>query len=138
MFRRDRLRVILAIFFIGSGLLHLVAPERYRGIMPSYLPAPDLLIAVSGFAEILGGIGLLVPRARRFAGWGLVLLLVAVLPANVEMLRVYRVRGVAWWGEVLLWARLPLQFVLALLVVRAMHEAAPTPPAPNCDFPRRC
>ena len=125
MIRRGPVRVVLAILFIGAGIVHLLAPERYRGIMPSYLPAPDLLIAVSGCAEILGGIGLLVPRARRAAGWGLVLLLLAVLPANVEMLHVYRERGVVWWGEALLWARLPLQVVMGWLVVWTTRDAVP-------------
>ena len=119
MTRRDRLRVLLAVGFIAAGLLHLVAPRLYRPIMPTYLPAHDLLIAISGVAEIAGGIGLLVPGLRRFAGWGLLLLLLAVFPANVEMLRLYRSRGVVWWGEALLWLRLPFQFVLAWWVLQA-------------------
>ena len=127
MTRRDRWRVALALFFISTGILHLIVPGRYRAIMPPYLPAPALLVAVSGLAEILGGCGLLVPRVRRVAGWGLVLLLVAVFPANVEMLRLYTSRGVVWWGEALLWARLPFQLVLIWWVVRAMRDAPPRP-----------
>ncbi len=115
------LRAVLSILFVAAGVLHLVMPERYRGIMPSYLPAHDRLIAISGIAEILGGIGLLVRRTRRVAGWGLILLLFTVLPANVEMLRVYRAHGGAGWGELLLWARLPFQLVLAAGVAAAMR-----------------
>jgi uncharacterized membrane protein len=91
--------------------------------MPPYLPAPDVLIAISGVAEILGGVGLLVPKVRAAAGVGLVVLLLAVLPANVEMLQLYRARGVVWWGEVLLWLRLPLQFVLIRWVWRLSRES---------------
>ena len=110
--RARPIRWLLAAIFIGGGILHLVAPGRYRGIMPAYLPAHDALIFWSGLAELAGGVGLLVRRTRRLAAFGLLALLVAVFPANVEMLRVYRERGVAWWGELLLWARLPLQLLL--------------------------
>lgn len=96
--------------------------------MPPSLPAPDALILLSGVAEVLGGTGLLVPRRRRAAGLGLMLLLVAVFPANVEMLRLYRARGVPWWGEALLWARLPLQGLLIWAVWRVSRRTAVRPP----------
>ena len=130
MTRRDRLRVLLAFGFIAAGLLHLISPRLYRPIMPAYLPAHDLLIAISGCAEIAGGIGLLVPRVRRYAGWGLLLLLLAVFPANVEMLRLYRSRGVVWWGEALLWLRLAFQFVLARWVLQAAQGRTTPPDTP--------
>ena len=104
--------VILSSIFIFGGVLHLVRPEIYRPVMPAWLPAHDAMILVSGIAEILGGVGLLVRRTRRGAAMGLILLLIAVFPANIEMLRIYQARGVAWWAEALLWIRLPLQAVL--------------------------
>jgi len=112
-------RRLLAALFIVAGLGHFVAPHWYRTVMPDYLPAHDLLIAISGAAEIAGGVGVLVPRVRRAAGFGLIVLLLAVFPANVEMLLDDRARGVPWWQEVTLWARLPLQFVLIWWVARA-------------------
>lgn len=105
-------RAVLAAIFLVGGVAHLLRPELYRPIMPRPLPAPDLLILISGVAEIAGGIGLLMQRTRRPAGLGLVLLLIAVFPANVEMLRLSRAHGAAWWREALLWLRLPLQAVL--------------------------
>ncbi len=101
--------VLAAIFLVG-GVMHLVNPALYRPVMPGWLPAPDALILVSGIAEIAGGAGLLVRRTRRAAGVGLILLLVAVFPANIEMLRAYRGQSLAW--TTLLWLRLPLQGVL--------------------------
>ena len=69
------------------------------------------LVYWSGVFEILGGIGLLIPRTRQLAGWGVLALLVAVYPANIYM----AVEGVGFAGiepnPVALWARLPLQFV---------------------------
>lgn len=110
--------IILAATFIVAGHLHLLRPDIYRPVMPAWLPAPDTLILVSGVAEILGGVGLLVPRTRRSASIGLILLLIAVFPANIEMLRSYQSRGVPWWVEVLLWLRLPLQALLIWWVWR--------------------
>lgn len=104
--------ILLACVFITGGLLHLLRPDLYKPVMPSWLPAHDLLILISGVAEILGGVGLLIPRIRRVASLGLTMLLIAVVPANVEMLRVYQLRGAPWWAISLLWIRLPLQLAL--------------------------
>lgn len=114
------LRATAALFFVAGGAMHFIRPEAYESIVPSQLPAPEVLVAVSGVAEILGGVGLLIPRTRRIAGWGLVALLLAVFPANVNMaLNPQTVgRGLPEWA---LWARLPLQLVVigwVLLVSR--------------------
>jgi uncharacterized membrane protein len=77
--------IALAFVFVAAGVNHFVNPEFYIAIMPPYLPAHDALVALSGVFEILGGIGVLVPRTRSLSGWGLVALLVAVFPANLHM-----------------------------------------------------
>jgi uncharacterized membrane protein len=102
--------------FVGAGTLHLVLPELYGPAMPPGLPAPHLLILLSGVAEVAGGVGVLWPRpaVRRAAGWGLALLLVAVYPANVWM-AMAGVGGPAW----ALWARLPLQGALVAWALAA-------------------
>lgn len=99
--------------------MHLLKPGLYRPIMPKALPAHDALILMSGLAEMAGGVGVLIPRTRRAAGLGLILLLIAVFPANIEMLRLYRPQGVSGWHELLLWLRLPLQPVLVWWTWRA-------------------
>ena len=102
-------RSTLAVLFIAAGVMHFVKPRSYERIVPPGLPSPATLVAVSGLAEIVGGVGLVIPRLRRPAGWGLVALLVAVFPANVYMaVRPDRFTdlGVPAW---LLWLRLPLQ-----------------------------
>lgn len=105
-----RARVLLAVLFIVAGVLHFVITPMYVNIMPSYLPAPALLVQISGAAEILGGIGLLVPAAQPAAAWGLILLLIAVMPANINMaIHPGHWPGIPRW---LLWARLPLQLPL--------------------------
>ena len=101
---------LLAAVFIGAGILHFAAPAPYLRIMPPYLPAPLLLVYLSGAAEIVGGLGLLLPATRQVAGWGLILLLVAVFPANVYMLQAHGAgSSVPLWA---LWLRLPLQLAL--------------------------
>src|SRR5437868_2924630 len=82
---RAAARGVAAAVFIAAGVNHFVKPEFYRAIVPPGFPAPAELVAFSGVAEVAGGVGLLVGRLRRAAGWGLIALLVAVFPANVFM-----------------------------------------------------
>ena len=115
----SRTRIVLGLGFVGAGVLHFVAPEAYEGIMPSYLPLHRELVLASGAAEALGGLGLLHERTRRAAGVWLVLLLLAVWPANLQMLLDARAANGPAWYLVLLYARMPLQIPLMLLVWRA-------------------
>ena len=80
--------------------------------MPPYLPFHRELVYLSGACEVLGGLGLFPERTRSAAGIFLVLLLIAVLPANVQMLLDARNTGEPSWWLALLWLRLPLQLVL--------------------------
>lgn len=116
--RRRTSLLLAASVFIVAGLLHFVVPEMYLRIVPPWLPAPLALVYASGAAELLGGIGLLVPRTRRLAGIGLVLLLAAVFPANIQMLLDAREAHAPLAAELLLWARLPLQPLLIVWVWR--------------------
>ena len=83
--RRVLRAVVLALAMIAVGVDHFVLPDFFVRIVPRALPSPLFLVQLSGVCEVLGGLGLLVPRTRRAAGVGLVLLYVAVFPANVNM-----------------------------------------------------
>lgn len=101
---------LLSLLFIAAGVNHFVSPGVYLKIMPEYLPWPLTLVYVSGFFEVLGGVGVAVPPLRRAAGWGLISLLVAVFPANIDMLiNAEEFKAIPYWVLV---ARLPLQGVL--------------------------
>ena len=102
---------VVALFAV-AGVLHFVAPGAYERIVPPWLPARRTLVYVSGAAELAGALALLSPALRPAAGWGLIALLVAVFPANVQMLRDAARLGAAPWAQALLWARLPLQALL--------------------------
>jgi uncharacterized membrane protein len=101
-------RKLLAAFFIGAGVNHFVVPGVYARIVPpSMRDRAGTLVAVSGVAEVLGGVGILLPRTRRAAGVGLIALLAAVFPANLYMAREpEHFSKIPRWA---LYARLPLQ-----------------------------
>ncbi len=108
-------RWLLAAFFIFGGINHFRDPAFYLSMMPPPLPFPEALNQISGVFEILGGIGVLVPRTRRFAGWGLIALLIAVFPANIYAAMQGQIAGLdapSWT----LWARLPFQVLFILWV----------------------
>lgn len=126
---RKLTRPLIALSFISVGVSHFLEPELFVHIMPPVLPWHEELVLLSGFFEVLGGVGLLVPRLRRVAAWGLLALLVAVYPANVHMLvnEVYLpdMPQERW----ILWARMPMQLVFAAGVAWA-GALWPQPPAP--------
>jgi uncharacterized membrane protein len=108
---------LLSGLFLASGALHLVRPAPYRRIVPHWLPAHREIVLLSGVAELAGGAGVLSARTRRGAGLWLAAVLVAVLPANVDMaLHPERHRRIP---PALLRARLVLQPALVVWVLRA-------------------
>ena len=75
----------LSLFYVLAGANHFLNPDFYVEMMPPYLPAHLGLVYLSGLFESLGGAAVLAPSLRSLAGWALVLLLVAVFPANLHM-----------------------------------------------------
>lgn len=110
--------VLVAILFVSAGVLHFVMPRPFMNIVPAWLPSPAALVMVSGVCEILGGVGVLVPQTRVAAGWGLIALLVAVFPANINMLLQAHARHASTGWQLALVARLPLQALLIWWVWR--------------------
>jgi uncharacterized membrane protein len=107
-----------AALFLTSGTAHLTHPEIFTSIVPPQLGHADLLVAVSGVAELAGGIGLLVPATRSAAAIGLIVLLVAVWPANIYMAIAadhFTTVAPAW----VIWLRVPLQLLLIWWVAAA-------------------
>lgn len=104
------LQIATAITFMTTGSLHFIAEKFFVAIVPKSLPNPKALVYISGVAEFAGGVGVLIPKTRKLSGKGLILLLLAVFPANVSMaLNPQRFKQFPAWG---LWARLPLQFAI--------------------------
>ena len=112
MNKRRVLTYLLGSGMIFAGAMHFINPEPFVKIVPAYLPQPNLLVAISGFFEIIGGLGIMISKTRKFASWGLIALYIAVFPANINM-AVNDIHlsenGMDNW---VYWLRLPLQFVL--------------------------
>lgn len=109
----------LAAIFIAAGVMHFVIPLWFDRIVPTWIPDARMATLLSGVAEIAGGVGLLIPATRRAAGWGLFALLLAVFPANVNMLQLARAAHESPGYIAALWVRLPLQPLLMWWVWRA-------------------
>lgn len=106
---------IMGVSYVVAGLMHLARPEYYLPMMPPYLPWHAVLVFLSGIAEIGLGVTVLVPALRRAAAWGIILLLIAVFPANIHIaLHNVPVFGAAEGAGIWNWVRLPLQGVLIL------------------------
>jgi uncharacterized membrane protein len=115
------MRHLVALPFVGMGILHFLVPKQFEAIMPPYLPAHRRLVYASGAAEIVGGASLLSDRTRAFGGWWLIATLLAVFPANVHMaLHPEEYRQVPG-GKWSLYARLPFQLLFIAAVRRAAH-----------------
>ena len=107
-------RVLVVLFFLLGGIAHFAYATAEIGIIPPYVPYPHAVNALVGVCELLGAAGLLFPFSRRAAGAGLILLAIAVTPANVFMLQhAERYPDVPEW---LLVARLPAQALLLALI----------------------
>jgi len=121
---------LLGALYVLAGVNHFVDAEFYVAIMPPYVPWHLAMVWISGVAEIVLGVGVIVPRTRSLAGWGLVALLIAVFPANLHMaLAEPGTFDAPAWG---LWLRLPIQ---ALLIVWAWWATRPDegPETPAAD-----
>ena len=104
----------LSIFFCFIGFDHFVSPTFYLNIMPQEWPLKLEAVYISGLFEIIGGISILFSKLRKFAGWGLIALLIAVYPANIHMAINYHLFPDI--SLVMLYFRLALQFVFVYWV----------------------
>jgi uncharacterized membrane protein len=107
-------KYLLAVLMIFAGVAHFRQPQTFVRIVPDYLPSPLMLVYISGVFEVLCGLGLAVPMTQKWAAWGLIALYIAVFPANLNMAIKRIPFGALPTPQWLLWARLPLQFLLIL------------------------
>ncbi len=120
--KKDIARILLALIFGVAGLLHFTHTQKFVQIVPLFIPMPEAVVYISGIFEILGAIGLLTLHYRKQAAFGLVLLLLAVFPANIYM----AVKNIQLGGilnnPVLQWMRIPFQGVLIWWVFWCTEE----------------
>jgi uncharacterized membrane protein len=110
--QKETLRIFLSIALMIVGITHFIRPEQYARIVPPQLPYPFELVYISGFFEVLGGVGLLIPSVSVAAAWGIIALFIAVFPANInQALNSIPIDGIPH-HPMLYWFRLPFQAVL--------------------------
>ena len=98
---RVLMRWLMGVFYLVAGIIHLRSPAGFIAITPHWVPAIPLVIALTGIAEIAGGLALMVvPPLRRAAGIGLALYAIGVFPANInQALYDIPISGhhLSWW-----------------------------------------
>ena len=104
--------------FLVSGTVHLVKPEVFEGLMPSWVPRHREVIVGSGVAELACAAGLLMPGTRRVAGLASAALLLGVYPGNVKM-AVDAMKGDNRGLQAAALGRLPLQIPMIRGVLKA-------------------
>jgi uncharacterized membrane protein len=101
---------VMATLYLLAGINHFWHPSFYLNIMPPWLGAQETLVYLSGICEMIFALLLLPIQTRRFASWGIILLLIAVFPANIQMmLNYFHENNPQLWLAIL---RLPVQFLL--------------------------
>jgi uncharacterized membrane protein len=122
---RTSARLLVAAFYAAAGVLHLILPAPFVHITPAWVPAPSLVVAMTGIAELAGAAGLVQgqwPVLRRAAGLGLALYALCVWPANFNHMLLDLARpdhGAGLGFHVPRLAAQPLVIWLALWVSRA-------------------
>ena len=102
--------VIMSALYFGAGIYHLINPNVYVKIMPSWLGWHKQLVLISGICELSFAILLLITKTRKLASWLIIAMLIAIFPANIQMMLNYYKEGHAMlWLAIL---RLPLQLIL--------------------------
>ena len=104
--------IISSIFYTIVGIKHFINPEFFLAIMPPYLPYHLELVYISGFFEILFGIMILFPRYRFYGSIGLILLLLAVFPANIYLAQSKEAQVAIGASQQIATWRLPIQGLL--------------------------
>ena len=104
---------LMSLFYILGGIKHFTNVDWYMKIMPPYLLYHKELVYLSGAFEIILGIMLIFEKTRFLSGWGLIMLLIAVFPANIYLAQT---NGAAMnISPALAWGRLPFQAVFIAL-----------------------
>jgi uncharacterized membrane protein len=139
---RAKMRLALAGMFLLAAVGRLATPDALLAMIPEFLPLRREALYLSGCFEVLGAVGLLVPRLRRPAGLGLAALLLVIFPANLNVaVNNLQIEGQAG-SPLYQWARVLWQFVLIWLPLWATQrdDTATTPtvsPLPATTAARR-
>jgi len=100
----------MGVLYILAGINHFVHPRFYREIMPPWVPHHSLMVWVSGLCEVLFAMLLLNAATSKAGAWLIIVLLIAIFPANIQMAVNFMKEGNPWlWVAIV---RLPVQVAL--------------------------
>ena len=111
---------LMSFFYITTGIRHFTEPDWFLQIYPPFLPFGLAAVYISGFFEVLFGILLLIPKTRHHAAWGLIVLLIAVFPANIYL--AYTNGAAMDISAEVAWGRLPFQALFIGLAYWHSHD----------------
>ena len=121
-----RARVGLSLFFVFTGIGHFLQTDEMAAMLPSFVPNRVTIILVTGIFELLGAIGVWIPRLMRITGLCLILMLIGILPANIYS-AINRIDfGGHGSGPVYLLVRIPFQFLVIWWVYFATEQQWPS------------
>lgn len=100
---------LMAFFYLFAGVQHFRIPRFFLSITPPWVSHPELVNWIVGAIEIILAIGLIIPNTRPWAAWGIIVLLIAVFPANFYHHQKARKKGKGVTGTLI---RLPVQLLL--------------------------
>lgn len=103
-------KYLLGILLVVGGIAHFTKTEFYLKAMPSYLPLHEFIVYASGLLEIMLGVLLVFSKTTRKAALGIILLFIAVFPANINMYINHQ--DFPEMSESTLLFRLPIQLLL--------------------------
>ncbi|SUZ68140.1 uncharacterized protein METZ01_LOCUS20994 [marine metagenome] len=110
--QKSILIIISSIFYTIVGVKHFIEPDYFLSIIPPYLPFHIELVYISGFFEILFGLMILFPKYRYYGSIGLILLLIAIFPANIYLAQSKEAQeAIGASQQIAIW-RLPIQGIL--------------------------
>lgn len=116
--------IFLIALYLVAGLNHFVHPAGYLKLVPPYLPFPKTLNLTAGFFELLFGLMLIFKPSRKYAVYGIILMLVAFIPAHIYMIQIAPFMLGKWLvTKTIAWVRLPLQAVLIAWVYSCKGES---------------
>jgi uncharacterized membrane protein len=100
----------MVLLYLSAGINHFVHRDMYIAIMPRWIPFHEAMVMISGVAEIVFALLLVFKATRRMAAWGIIIMLIAIFPANVQMMINYmHEQHPRLWITIV---RLPLQLLL--------------------------
>tara|TARA_B100000768_G_scaffold176980_1_gene190527 strand:+ start:487 stop:825 length:339 start_codon:yes stop_codon:yes gene_type:complete len=102
----------MSSFYLFTGVAHFTNPQFFLDVMPAFMPSHQLLVDLSGYAEIILALALLTGFLRKIAAYLIILMLTSFFLVHLDMIFTYEVLDNYYLNKLLLLTRIPLQLGL--------------------------